>query len=687
MGPALMRPLRSAATQAQVLAEPLAFRRDVNGLRALAVVSVVAFHVDRSVVPGGFVGVDIFFVISGYLISRILFAELSADAFSLREFYAKRVRRIFPALIVVILTVWIAGWFLLDPPAFTELGRQQRDGAFFSLNFRQIAETGYFDLASEARPLLHLWSLSIEEQFYVVWPALLLALFRVRRLVAPAVFVIFFASLAVNLTLTGHDPTRAFYLPWSRAWELALGAAVAYREIFWRSGVADAPSSRATNFTVLIGLALMIGAIFLFRETQSFPGWRALLPTCGCALVLANPGGPWGERLLGGIAAQAIGRISYPLYLWHWPLLSFAFIEWGPNGMLPIRVALAAAAVVLAWLTYRFVERPAAAGFRLHEAGVVAALALGLVACGALGALTKTSNGFAIRYSAPIEALFDFPPRDLAPTLYRAGRCFYDQRDSAASLTTLRARVAQQFADASCALVMDPRKPTILILGDSHGAALYPGIENEFGAVANVLQLNANYCAPLIEAPETGLGEIGTERCRIVNRLIADMVRDIRPTVVVIGAFYLQYLTFPAYRYPDFETAFRGSLTDLRAIGVKSIVVAGDPPLWRPPLPSLIARELLASGVSPRYSSVGVMSEAMAIDDAMRRQSWPAGVAFVSLDQGLCNAKGCLRRVGEDLPGDLVALDYGHLSERGSIFVARNLLGPAIRAGLGDAAP
>ena len=144
-------------------AEALAFRRDVNGLRALAVASVVAFHVDRDAVPGGFVGVDIFFVISGYLISRILLAELHAGAFSLREFYAKRIRRILPALVVVLFAVWAAGWFVLDPPAFTELGRQQRDGAFFSLNFHEIAEAGYFDLASAARPLLHLWSLSIEE--------------------------------------------------------------------------------------------------------------------------------------------------------------------------------------------------------------------------------------------------------------------------------------------------------------------------------------------------------------------------------------------------------------------------------------------------------------------------------------------------------------------------------------------
>ncbi|HEY1942702.1 MAG TPA: acyltransferase family protein [Roseiarcus sp.] len=667
-------------------ADALSFRRDVNGLRAFAVASVVAFHVDRDAVPGGFVGVDIFFVISGYLISRIIFAELSAGEFSLREFYAKRIRRIFPALIVVLFAVWIAGWFLLDPPAFTELGRQERDGAFFSLNFRQIVEPGYFDLASAARPLLHLWSLSIEEQFYIVWPALLLLLFRFRRAVAPAIFVILFASLTANLALTEHDPTKAFYLPWTRAWELALGASVGYRELFWRveAGRGGSPIAEAS---VLAGLGLMIGAVFLLSDTQPFPGWRALAPTFGCALVLANPDADLGTRLLGGRLAQGLGKISYPLYLWHWPLLSFAFIEWGQASALPIRVALAALAIVLAWLTYRWVERPAALSFRLHEAGVVAALAVALIGCGAVGSLTKSLNGFTLRYPARIEALFDYPPRGLAEALYRSGQCFYDKRDTPDSLKTLRARLTQQFSAAGCATVKDASKPTILILGDSHGAHLYPGLEAEFGAAANVLQLNANYCAPLIEPASTGEGETGTKRCRIIMQLIQEKVREIKPAVIVVGAFYMQYLNFPAYRYPDFANAFRGALADLRATGAGPVIVAGDPPIWRPTLPSLVARELLATGRSSEYSRVGLASEALAIDDDLRRQQWPTGVTYVSLDRGMCIASGCLRRVGDDLPGDLTALDYGHLSRQGSIFVARNVLGPAIRAALQSERP
>jgi len=678
-------------------AQALSFRRDVNGLRALAVASVVAFHVDRAAVPGGFVGVDIFFVISGYLISRILFAELRDGAFSLRDFYAKRVRRIFPALIVVMTVVWGAGWILLDPPAFAELGRQQREAAFFSLNFHEIAASGYFDLAAEARPLLHLWSLSIEKQFYIVWPALLILLFRWPRLVAPTILLIFAGSLAVDLVLTARDPTKAFYLPWSRAWELALGAMVAEREMF-PGGQTRPPfvcrllerspalfSLEGADLAFLFGVALMISAVFLLDDAQPFPGWRALIPTLGCALALANPKSRWAERLLDGRAAQWLGGISYPLYLWHWPLLSFAFIEWGPSASPVIRVALAGVAILLAWLTARFIERPTSASFRRQALGVVATLTLAMIGCGAVGALTKSANGFASRYPPGIAALFDFPPRGLADALYRAGQCFYDRRDSQNSLATLRDRLIGQFAEAGCATPRDAGKPTILILGDSHGAHLYPGIAAEFGAVANVLQLNANYCAPLIEPAQTGEGPIGTERCRIVNRVIQEMTRKIRPAVVVIGAFYWQYLTFPAYRYPDFETAYRASLAELSVAGVGPILVVGDPPIWRPALPSLVARELLTSGASPRFSSAGLVEESLAIDEAQRRQPWPPGVAYVSLIAALCDANGCPRRVGDDLPNDLFAIDYGHLSRQGSIFVARNVLGPAIRAALAAA--
>ncbi len=218
-------------------AKALDFRPDINGLRALAVLGVVIFHADRAWLPGGFVGVDIFFVISGFLISRIILSQCAAGRFSLAMFYARRAKRILPALLVVVSFVWIVGWFMAAPTQFREIGGGLLGNSYFTVNFwlmRLAGVGGYFGADATTKPLLHLWSLSIEEQFYLVWSVLLLALFKLeRRLVFVVILGLFVASFAYSVFLTPIDPIAAFYLPWARGWELALGALIAYREVFW----------------------------------------------------------------------------------------------------------------------------------------------------------------------------------------------------------------------------------------------------------------------------------------------------------------------------------------------------------------------------------------------------------------------------------------------------------------------
>jgi len=652
----------------------LAFRWDVNGLRALAVASVVAFHVDRRFVPGGFVGVDIFFVISGYLISRIILVELSAHEFSLADFYAKRVKRIFPALALVLMSVWAAGWLLLDPPAFRALGIHQIDGAFYILNFRLMAENGYFDSASEAKPLLHLWSLSIEEQFYVVWPLLLIALFRARRLVASAIFLIFMASLSFNLYMTPRDPTQAFYLPWSRAWELALGAGVAYRELF--RPVAFRPWAR--DVASLTGFTVMIAAIFLLDEAQPFPGWRALVPTLGCALVLAHPGGAWSGKFLSARPAQWLGLISYPLYLWHWPLLSYAYLRYGGAAPLALRLALAGCAIVLAVVTYRLLERPVSARFRQNRWMVTATLVGALVACGLIGMLTRALKGFPSRYPPQVAAIFDFPRSGFRERIYRAGSCFDDNRDDRVDAES----ITQRFAAAACDTPKDPNKPTILLLGDSHGAHLYTGLKTVFEEKANILQINASYCVPLVEHVNTNAGLAGTERCKTINDYIFARVRALKPDVIVVGAYFNVHINDAAWFYPDFVEKFRAGAASLHEAGAGAIVVAGQIPTWTQSLPFLAANEMLAEGATPMVTTRSLDQQSLALDVVLQREPWPDGVSYVSLVKGLCNDSGCKRRIGDDLPDDLMAIDYGHFSQRGSTMVVRDLLGPTIENAL-----
>lgn len=304
----------------------LSYRKDVNGLRALAVLGVVTFHAFKQILPGGFVGVDVFFVISGYLISRIIIHDLTMNKFSFLDFYSKRLKRILPALLLVLISVWAAAWILFDPEQFLELGRHQLDGAFFILNFRLMGESNYFGLDSNFKPLLHLWSLSIEEQFYIIWPfTVWLIYFINRRYLITFISIILSLSFLFNLYITLNDPTRAFYLPWSRAWELALGALIAHRELFNQdAGIAHLKRPFMNDATFLVAICLVVGSMLFIDEGQLFPGWRALFPVCGAGLVIYSYDSRLKSKILSHRSLQFFGNISYPLYLWHWPLLSFA---------------------------------------------------------------------------------------------------------------------------------------------------------------------------------------------------------------------------------------------------------------------------------------------------------------------------------------------------------------------------
>ncbi len=652
----------------------LTFRPDINGLRAIAVVSVVAFHVERRLAPGGFVGVDIFFVISGYLISRIILSEIWADHFSLRRFYARRVRRIFPALAVVLGFVWLCGLLWLSPPALTVLGQHQLEAAAYILNFSLASEANYFAPATQGNPLLHLWSLSIEEQFYIVWPALLLLAVRLRLPTGALILLFMALSFGFNLYLTAENPTAAFYLPWGRAWELALGAAAARFEF----SCGPRPGSRQGGLA-LAGIALMVGAIFLFDENQPFPGWRAAVPTLGCALVIAFPG-RWSEKILRAPPMQFFGSLSYPFYLWHWPLLAFAFLRWGDLTPLGLRPALAVLALILAASTNRFVERPVFAFSVRRRGKTVAALASALVTLGLIGMLTRAEKGFPSRYTQQIAAIFAFPPHGFDQNAYRAGQCYDDRKDE--TLTT--ANVAEAFAP-QCLQKADPAKPTILLLGDSHGAHLYPGLQARFGDKANILQLNASYCAPLVEKIDLAAGGVAaTQRCRVINDYVFAQVEALKPDIVVVGAYFGLFLNSPAWAYRDFLENFRAGASALRALGVGHVIVSGQIPTWTPSLPQLAANELLSDGASPSFSTGGLDTKNLAVDASLRQQDFGAGATYVSLVEKLCEVKGCRRRLGDDLPDDLMSIDYGHFSRRGSEYVVREILGPAIEKALAE---
>jgi peptidoglycan/LPS O-acetylase OafA/YrhL len=682
-GPTLDKSLETPDLIAARAGARLDFRADINGLRALAVLGVVVFHADRAWLPGGFVGVDIFFVISGFLISRIILAQCAAGRFSLAMFYARRAKRILPALLVVLSFVWIVGWFMAAPIQFREIGGGLLGNSYFTVNFwlmRLAGVGGYFGADSTTKPLLHLWSLSIEEQFYLVWSVLLLALFKLeRRLVLFVILGLFVASFAFSVYLTPIDPITAFYLPWSRGWELALGALLAYREVFWLEAL-PYPSRGIANIGAGAGIALMLGAYLFLNETRPFPGWLAAIPTVGSALVIASPRSLPGEVALDNRVAGFFGAISYPLYLWHWPLLAFARIWPGVLPTTPVLFALGGVAVALAALTYRLIEQPVAAPFRRRPFATALVLICLLALTGVVGRVTYDSKGFPSRFPPLVDRIFDYDSNgaESQPLL----SCFYQRGDQRYSLDEERKRAAGFFEAHHCAAIADTRKPTILIVGDSHAAHLFTGLQEVYGAKANLMTLSSVFCVPLVENVAMDQGVTGTPRCRAINDYVFDAIRTIKPDVLIVGGYFAQYDHEANWRYPGYLDALVAGARRLHGEGVRSIIVAGQVPTWAPVLPILVGRDVLERGAAAEFSQVGVKPDSLETDRALAGKDWGEGVRYVSQAAKLCGPEGCRRLIGERLPEDLLAVDYGHYSREGSVFAVRTMLAPIIDAGL-----
>ncbi|HKN30032.1 MAG TPA: acyltransferase family protein [Roseiarcus sp.] len=661
----------------------LEYRGDINGLRALAVLGVVAFHADRALVPGGFAGVDVFFVISGFLISRIVLSECAVGHFSLSAFYAKRAKRILPALLVVVSAVWIVGWFRAAPIQFRDIAGGLVGNSYFTVNFwlmRLAGVGGYFGADSSAKPLLHLWSLSIEEQFYLVWSVLLLAVFKLNGRLLPSVILgIFVASFVYCVVLTPINPVGAFYLPWTRAWELALGALLAYREVFFLRQW-PYPSRRLADIGAGLGVALIVVGYLFLSEAEPFPGWRAAIPTAGCALVIAHPGSFAGEVALGNRVAAFFGLISYPLYLWHWPLFAFAHTWPGVIPTSGMMFALAAVAAALAALTYRLIETSAAALFRRRPYAVALVLVVGLALTGVVGRVTYDARGVPGRFPPLVTRVFDYNVNGAQGK--RLMQCFYQRDDRAYSLAEERERAARFFETNRCAVADDPTKPTILIVGDSHAAHLFTGLTEAFGETANILTLSSVFCVPLVEHVEMDEGVAGTPRCRAINDYVFERIRAIKPDVLLVAGYFAQYDHEANWRYPGFLDALVQGAKTLHRDGVRSIVVAGEVPTWAPVLPILVGRDLLETGEASTFSRVGVRPDSLETDKAFAARDWGEGVVYVSQAAKLCGPDGCRRLVGPNLPEDMLAVDYGHYSVNGSIFAVKTILQPVIERAL-----
>lgn len=377
----------------------LPYRSDIDGLRAFAVTSVLIFHAFPSLMPGGFVGVDVFFVISGFLISGIIFKEIEAGNFSFSNFYARRVKRIFPALITMLMTSYAFGWFFLFNDDFRRLGSHIFRASLFLSNFILWREAGYFDNAAETKPLLHLWSLGIEEQFYIVWPVILWAFWRFKALRLPLMAGLTSCSLVWNIYQSQLDLTHDFYSPLTRFWELSAGAWLAFHV----SRHPQTPSK--ANLISGLAVCLLVAAVYIIDRQKAFPGGWALMPVLGAVLLIyAGPTAWCNKFLFSQRGVVWVGAISYPLYLWHWPALAFARIVEGATPSVAVRLGAVLLAVLLAWGTLHWIEKPIR--FRWQSVLRTPLLLTAMVVVGYVGLACKNAGGYPARaiMQAQVEA-------------------------------------------------------------------------------------------------------------------------------------------------------------------------------------------------------------------------------------------------------------------------------------------
>jgi peptidoglycan/LPS O-acetylase OafA/YrhL len=351
------------------------YQKEIDGLRAVAIISVVLFHAFPKVFPGGFVGVDIFFVISGYLITGKIISAIDKSSFSFLDFYHRRILRIFPLALVVIVSCFLFGLFVLLPNEFQSLGLHSTASILFVQNIILFYESGYFDMASIYKPLLHFWSLAVEEQFYLFWPCFLLFFFRIFRSVILGVFIVVLLSFYVSLFYSKVYSDFAFYLPFTRIWEFGFGALLVLaisRRSFFNIDVSKKDKNNIVriilhikenklylNLLALIALFVIGFSIIFLNKFDPFPYWYALVPTAAAVVIISiGPNSIVTERVLGNPVPVSLGLVSYSLYLWHWPILSYLEIIEGDTPHRDARILAIVVSFVLAIVTTRFIETP-----------------------------------------------------------------------------------------------------------------------------------------------------------------------------------------------------------------------------------------------------------------------------------------------------------------------------------------
>ncbi len=617
-------------------------RADIDGLRAVAVLSVIVADVSSRWLPGGYFGIDVFFVVSGFLVSSIMLGGLERGSFDLREFYSARLRRVLPALLTVLAVVLVLGWFLLFAGEYRELGKQVAAGVTFLSNFVLWRENAALGDAAPSTVLLHLWSLAVGAQFVVVWPLLLMLAWKRRPVGIVLLAALLVVSFAASLVLVRYDPAAAYYSPLTRAWELMVGALLAHlQQRGWRWHEASAGTASA------LGLALLIAGIVLVHPRPGGPGAWVLLPTIGTFLVLSAPPQTWlNRRVFGHWALAAIGLVSYPLFLWHWPLLAFArIVESGPPSP-NTRIGVLLLTLLAAVATTLFVERPLRRRERL--APTAATLAGLTLAVGAIGGICLLAGGL------PGTGYRDSARQDFVDR--------FEERDAPA--------VACEFPNVApdCTTRDPARRHAVLLWGDTHARQLYDGLSRNLPADWQILRVTSPDCYPAAYDQRAAVDD----RCKAFNALALEAIARARPDVVIMAQDRWQFIR-----------VFQTNAVRLKALGVGRTLFAGPTPHWTAPLPTVVARNLWPA--PPNRTLVGVDRQILYLGDVLRTHFTTSdSMAFVDIIDLFCNPGGCLTYLGDDPATGLTSGDDAHLTPIASDYLARNMLVRMVIGSVGE---
>lgn len=642
----------------------LQYRSEIDGLRALAIIPVVFFHGGFSLVSGGFVGVDVFFVISGYLITLLIYNDLATGSFSAKKFYERRIKRLFPALFFIAACCSIIAWFLYLPSDLEDYYGNLISVFNFSSNIHFYIHSGYFDPSSELNALLHTWSLTVEEQFYFVFPWIMLLAFKLgRKAVWLAICSLMIVSFFLAEWRLQGKPMAAFYLLYARGWELLVGSFCAL--LVADSQILSKVSNAYRELLAWLGLAMILYATFFFTDSTPAAGRYTLIPTIGTALIIlfARTEGQLGQ-LLSNRLFVSIGLISYSTYLWHQPLLAFSRYFMGENFDLVLSALLCLASFALGYVSWKYIEKPfryGSFGWNTQRRVYITAVLLGgsMLIFGTYG---ESKEGFPARLDDEIRLIYQTPKK-------------YEQVDTCFLLN------AGHFDLPGC--INKGSEKNVLIVGDSHAASLFPGLRKVLADSGwNLTMLAYTNCVPFVsnESMERYKSNAGFIKKRVTGRcdniresLKAEVDKHDFDTVIILNHYNYWTGSYKGDVFPEFLDLYLDGMVDI--FEKKKLLVLGSLPIWNEDLPKLIVNDYAQGGDFAGPSFHGLFDKDHNMDVYMVAALSKRGIRFLSSMDAFCSEDGCLR-TGDLESGEKLAMAYddAHLSEVGSNVLARYIV-------------